>query len=70
MAKPRQLPPRTGEVWQKNGSDRTVDIEDTDSRFAYVRDVETGRRSRIDLYVFTRRGDSGWTRVKEAPGDR
>lgn len=63
---PRQSPPRVGEVWQKNDSDRVVEIEDTDTRFAHVRNVHTGYPSRIDLYTFTRRGASGWTRIKEA----
>ena len=65
----RQAPPRVGEEWQKNGSDRVVLIEDTDVAFAYVRNVHTGRSTRIDLYQFTRRGKTGWTRTKEASRD-
>lgn len=67
---PRQAPPRKGEEWQKNGSDRVVLIEDTDSRWASVRNIHTGRASQIELYTFTRRGKAGWTRVEEAHGDR
>lgn len=66
---PRQAPPRAGEEWQKNGSDRTVLIEDTDYRWARVRNVHTGRVSSIELYTFTRRGKAGWARTKEASGD-
>jgi hypothetical protein len=62
----RSAPPRTGEVWRKNGSDRAVRIEDTDSRWAEARNVETGRLSRIELYTFNRRGMAGWTRIEEA----
>lgn len=65
----RQSPPRVGEQWQKNNSDRTVLIEDVGSRWAGVRNVHTGRYSRLELYTFTRRGASGWTRIKEAPRD-
>lgn len=65
----RQAPPRVGEQWQKNGSDRVVEIEDIDTRFAYVRNAHTGYPSRIDLYTFTVRGTTGWTRIKEAPRD-
>lgn len=65
MSSERQAPPRAGEVWQKNDSGRRVRIEDTGERWAEVRNVETGRSSRIDLYVFTRRGTTGWTRVSE-----
>lgn len=59
----RQAPPRTGERWRKNGSDRTVLIEDTDTRWARVRNVDTGRLSSIELYTFNRSGKAGWTRV-------
>jgi hypothetical protein len=59
----RQAPPRVGEEWRKNGSDRQVLIEDTDDRWATVRNVHTGRLSRIELYTFNRRGNAGWTRV-------
>jgi hypothetical protein len=65
----RQSPPRVGEEWQKNGTDRVVLIEDTTDRYAHVLDIHTGRRSRIDLYAFTRQGRTGWTRIKEAPRD-
>lgn len=64
MSSERQAPPRAGEVWQKNGSDRRVRIEDAGDRWAEVRNVNTGRFSRIELYTFTRRGRSGWTRVE------
>lgn len=63
---PRTAPPRAGEVWRKNGSDRTVKVEETDSRWATVRNVLTGRLSRIELYTFNRAGKAGWTRTAEA----
>lgn len=65
----RQSPPRVGEEWRKNGTDRVVRIEDVGPRWTEVRNVHTGRFSRIELYTFTRRGASGWTRIKEAPRD-
>jgi hypothetical protein len=55
-----------GEEWQKNGSDRTVLIEDTDYRWARVRNVHTGRVSSIELTTFNRHGKTGWTRTKES----
>lgn len=55
--------PRAGQVWRKNGSDRKVRIETTDHRWAEVRNVETGRFSRMELYTFNRKGKAGWTRI-------
>lgn len=63
----RPAPPRVGEVWRKNGSEREVEIEEVDSRWTSVRNIVTGRLSRIEIYTFNRRGKAGWTRVVERP---
>lgn len=65
-------PPRVDDVWRKNdGSGRTVRVLDVDGRWAYVQNVETGRRSNPELSTFTRSGKSGWIRVDGTfcPGD-
>lgn len=55
--------PKPGQYWRSTRDGRTVEIEDTDGRGnAYVRDVETGAASVVDVYAFNR---PGWTLVDE-----
>lgn len=59
---------KPNQLWKSNDdrNPRTVRVFTVDSRWAEVRNTETNRLSRIELYTLTRTGRSGWTYVGEA----
>lgn len=56
--------PNLGQVWKSNKDGREVEIEDLYSRFAVVRNTETGKVTTMDQATLNRDGASGWTYVR------
>lgn len=65
MSNPKVEP---NQLWKSNDntSPRTVRVFEVDGRWAEVRNTDTGRLSRIELYTLARTGRNGWTYVGEA----
>lgn len=59
---------KPNQLWKSNDDRyaRTVRVISTDSRWAHVRNTETGRGSQMELSRLTRKGRTGWTYIGEA----